>query len=93
MILWKKKIIDVDNYADWIKWVSNAKERKHAIFESRSCAEVPILLQVHQIDNSGSHNNCNSQLTLSDNHDVRTRWKEICQKIQVDHNLDGEKRQ
>jgi hypothetical protein len=56
----ENEIIDVNNYVDWIKWVSNAKERKHAIFESRSCAKVNVLPQVHQIDNSGSHNNCNA---------------------------------
>ncbi len=30
---------------------------------------------------------------LSDNHEMSTRWEEICQKIQVDHNLDEKKKQ
>jgi len=30
---------------------------------------------------------------LPNNQDVNTRWKEICQKIRVDHSLDGDKRQ
>jgi hypothetical protein len=89
----EEKITDADDYADWIKWVSDAEERKHAIFESRSCAKVLVLLQVHQTNNSGFHNNYSGWLTLSDNQDVSTRWKETCQKIWVDHNLDGEKRQ
>jgi hypothetical protein len=89
----EEEITDVDDYIDWIKCVSNSEERKHAIFESTSCAKVHVLLQVHQANSSGSHNNCNEQLTLFDNYDVSTRWKEICQKIWVDHNLDGEKRQ
>jgi hypothetical protein len=74
----EEEIIDADDYANWIKWVFDVEERKHAIFESTSCAKVPILLQVHQANSSGSHNNCNEQLTLSDNHAVSTRWKEIC---------------
>jgi hypothetical protein len=89
----EEETIDANDYANWIKWVSNVEERKHAIFESTSSVEGHVLLQVHQTNNSGSHNNCNEQLTLSDNHDVSTRWKEICQKIRVDNNLDGEKGQ
>jgi hypothetical protein len=54
---------------------------------------VPILLQVHQTDNGDAHNNCREQLALLDNHEVNTRWEDIFQKIQVDHNLDEEKRQ
>jgi hypothetical protein len=45
---------------------------------STSCAKIHVLLQVHQINNSGFHNDCNEQLTLFDNHDVSIRWKEIC---------------
>jgi hypothetical protein len=44
----EEEIIDVDDYADWLKWVSNAEKRKQYIFESTSCAEVPVLLQVHK---------------------------------------------
>jgi hypothetical protein len=88
----EEKITDTNNYANWIKWVSDVEERKHAIFESMSCAEVLVLLQVHQTDSSGSHNDCSEKMIRSNNQDVSTRWKEICQKIQVDHNLDGEKR-
>jgi len=71
----EKEITNVDDYVDWIMWVSDAEERKHAIFEFTSCAKVLILLQVHQTNSSGSHNDCNEQLTLSNNEDVSTRWK------------------
>ncbi len=43
----EEEIIDVDDYADWLKWVSNAEKRKQDMFESTS-AEVPVLLQVHK---------------------------------------------
>jgi hypothetical protein len=44
----EEEIIDANDYADWLKWVFDVKKRKHAIFESTSCAKVPILLQVHK---------------------------------------------
>jgi len=49
----EEEITDSDDYADWIKWASDAKEKRHAIFKSR---EVPILLQVHQTDSVGTPN-------------------------------------
>jgi hypothetical protein len=89
----EEDITDSDDYADWIKWASNAEERRHVIFKSRGCAEVPMLLQVHQTDSTGTLSDYSGKLTLLDNQDVSIRWKEICQKIQVDQNLDGDKRQ
>jgi hypothetical protein len=89
----EEEITDDDDYADWIKWVSNAEKGKQAIFETTNYAEVPVLLQVHQIDNGDFHNNCKEQLALFDKRKVNTRWEEIYQKIRVDHNLDEEKRQ
>jgi hypothetical protein len=73
-------------------WVSDAEKGKQAIFETTNRAEVPVLLQIHQIKGD-SHNNCKEQVALSDNWKLNTKWEEICQKIRVDHDLDEEKRQ
>ncbi|CAM6011489.1 unnamed protein product [Sphagnum balticum] len=54
----EKEITYADDYANWIKWVFNAKKGKQAIFETTDYAEVPVLLQVHQIDSGDFHNNC-----------------------------------
>jgi len=54
----EEEITNADDYADWIKWVSDAEKGKQAIFETTNCVEVPVLLQVHQIDSGDSHNNC-----------------------------------
>jgi len=78
----EEKIIDIHNYANWLKWVSNAEKRKQAIFESTSCAKVPILLQVQKVESNGFPNNYSEQFTLSDNHEVSTRWKEIYQRFE-----------
>ncbi len=88
----EEEITNADDYVDWIKWVYNAEKGKQAIFESTNCVKVPILLQVHQTDSGDAHNNCKEQLVLLDNHEMSTRWEDICQKIQVDHNLNEEKK-
>jgi hypothetical protein len=48
----------VDDYVDWLKLVFNVEKKKQAIFESTSCAEVSVLLQVHKVESGGSHKNC-----------------------------------
>jgi len=53
----EEEIIDIDNYVDWLKWVFDAKKRKHAMFESTKCVEIPILLQVHEAKSGGFNNN------------------------------------
>jgi hypothetical protein len=39
----EEEIIDVDDYANWLKWVSNAKRSKQVMFESTHHAEILIL--------------------------------------------------
>ncbi len=52
----EEEITNVDDYADWIKWVSDAEKGKQAISETTNCVEVLILLQVQQMDSGDSHN-------------------------------------
>jgi len=87
----KEEITDADDYADWIKWVSDAEQGKQAIFEVANCAEVPVLLQVQYMDNSLFPNSFKEQLPFSDDCKANSRWEEICQKIRVDQSLDEEK--
>jgi len=89
----KKEITDADDYADWIKWVSDARQGKQALPGAANCAEVPVLLQVQQMDTADSHNNFKEQLESSNNRKASSRWGEICQKIRVDQNLDEKKGQ
>jgi hypothetical protein len=53
----EEKIKDTDDYANWFKWVSDVEKRRQAIFESTSCAKIPLLLQVHKAESDGSHTN------------------------------------
>ncbi len=52
-----------------------------------------MLLQIHKIEGGDVHNDSCNKLTTSDINEESKRWKEICQKIQVDPNLDKEKKQ
>ncbi len=77
----EEKITNIDNYSNWLKWVFDAEKRKQAIFESTSCVEMPVLLQVQKVESNGFPNNYSEQFTLSDNHEVSIRWEKIYQKM------------
>jgi len=50
--------------------------------------EIPILLQVQQAEGGDLDNNSIEQLMSFKNDEMNTRWREICQRIQVDPSLD-----
>ncbi|CAK9220815.1 unnamed protein product [Sphagnum troendelagicum] len=87
----KEEITDADNYADWIKWVADAEQGRHAVSGATNGAEMSVLLQVQQMDIVDSHNSLKERMALSNNRKAGSRWGEICQKIRVDQNLDEEK--
>jgi hypothetical protein len=89
----KEEITDADDYADWIRWVSDAEQGQQALPGATTCAEVPVLLQVQQMDIADSHNSFKEQLALSNDRKASSRWGEICQKIRVDQHLDEKKEQ
>jgi hypothetical protein len=62
------------------------------MFESINYEETPVLLQVHEAKD-GDFNNSSKKLASSDSDEINTRSKEIYSKIQVDPNLDEEKKQ
>jgi hypothetical protein len=89
----KEEITDADDYADWIRWVSDAEQGRQALPGAANCAKVHVLLQVQQMGIVNSHNSFKEQLALSNNHKASSRWGEICQKIRIDQNLDEKKGQ
>jgi len=62
------------------------------MFESINCEKIAILLQVHEAEDGDFKSNFRKKLTSSYSDEISTRWKEICQKIRVDPNLDEEKK-
>jgi len=103
----KEEITDADDYANWIRWVFNAKQGRQAMYESTRGVAVPPLLQqpsqVHassipaplqtvQMRDGNSNGSHTEQLTSANHCEMNTRWREICQQIMIDTSLEEEKR-
>jgi predicted aspartyl protease len=87
----REEFSDSDDYADWLQWVSDAEEGKQISRKLTRCAEVPTMLQIHQVNVNETHS---KQLALSSYYPkMSTRWEEISQKIQIDHHLGDEEKQ
>ncbi len=103
----KEEITDANDYVDWIRWVSNVEQGRHAMYESTRGVAVPPLLQqpsqVHassilallqtvQMRDSNSDGSHTEQLTSASHCEMNTRWREICQRIRIDTSLEEGKR-
>jgi hypothetical protein len=89
----EEKITNANDYVNWLRWVSNAKQNRHVMYECTHYATIPVLLQVHQVEGGNLDNNSIKQLASSNHDELSTRWREICQRIRVDISLDKEKQQ
>jgi hypothetical protein len=87
----KEEAGDSDDYADWIKWVTNAEQKKQAPSGSAD-VEAPALLQVRRLNDTASCRKLEDQITTTDESGVNSRWNDICQKIRIDPGLDELKR-
>jgi hypothetical protein len=103
----KKEITDADDYADWIRWVSDAEQGRQAMYESTRgvvvppllqqpnrihVSSIPPLLQTVQMRDGNSDGNHTEQLTSANHCEMDTRWREIYQRIKIDTSLEEEKR-
>jgi hypothetical protein len=71
----KEDISDSNDYADWIQWVFDVEKGKQIKREPARYAEVPALLQTHQVSGNEAHS---KQLALSSDYPkMGTRWEEI----------------
>jgi len=86
----KEEITDADNYADWIQWAVDGEHHKQNLPEAVSATRESMLLQVQRIEITAFGNNVREQII----DDVKgdTRWKDICQKLRIDQDLDELKR-
>ncbi len=94
---------DGDDYADWIRWSSDAEENRSTECESTRNVLGKVLLQQHK-PNRGSvipaifqttharteePNRKTNEGCVAGNHsESEIRWKEICERIKVDADLD-----
>ncbi len=104
----EEEIIDADDYADRMRWVSDAEQRRQTMYESTHDAAVPLLLQqpsrghassipalLQTVQTKGGNSNGShtKQLASSNHDEVDTRWREICQRIMIDANLEEDRQQ
>ncbi len=97
-----EEITDGDDYADWIRWVSDAKKSRQTMHESTHDVPVPLLLQQHYSEHDSaipmllqtvqvkdSDSNCEpiKKFVSSSHHESGIRWKEICERIKIDTDL------
>jgi hypothetical protein len=87
----KEEISECDDYGDWIQWVSDAEERRTRSRQVAGCTESPAVLQTHQPTKDEDLSRRSATSTECSN--MSTRWEEISQKIQIDHDLGEEKKQ
>ncbi|CAM6063352.1 unnamed protein product [Sphagnum tenellum] len=98
-----EEITDADDYADWMRWVSDAEQSRRAMYESthdaavplllqqpsrRYASSIPALLQIVQMKNGNFDCSTIEQLGSSSHEEMDTRWREIYQRIRIDNNLD-----
>jgi hypothetical protein len=89
----EREIIGADDYADWLRWVFDAEQSRHAMYESTHYVEIPVLLQVDQTEGGNLDRNSIEQLTSSTHEEMNMRWREIYQQIKVDTKMGEEKQQ
>ncbi len=103
-----EEVTDANDYADWIRWVSDVEQSKQDMYESTHDVVVPLLLQqtsrghtssipallqtVH-VKNGNFDCKPTEQLASSSHHEMDIRWREICQRIKIDIGLDEEGQQ
>jgi hypothetical protein len=68
--------------------VADAEQKKQALADGLNHEEVPLLLQVQQLNNAALCNNFRDQIVSTDDPRVNSRWEDICQKLCVYQNLD-----
>ncbi len=98
-----QELTDVDDYADWMKWVADAEQSRRAMCECtpdavvtlmlqqpnpRDTSSIPTLLQVVQMKDGDFGRNTTKLLRSSSHEEMGTRWREICQRIRIDNSLD-----
>jgi hypothetical protein len=101
-----EEITDVNDYADWIKWVVDAEQsmrdertpknivtlasQQHRAMDT---ASVPTLQHVIPIGSDESECAITARLGPSVHEERDVRWSEICQRIKVDRNLEKGRQQ
>jgi len=94
---------DGDDYADWIKWSSDAEENRLFEYESARSelgtvplqqrgpehdSVIPEILQTAQVMTDGPDHKPGEGCESCSHSKSEDRWKDICERIKVDANLE-----
>jgi hypothetical protein len=94
---------DGDDYANWIKWSADAEENMPSVCKSARNVVGPVPLQQHkpdhdfvtpmilqtaQVGTKEPYHMTNEGCVLGNHYESEIRWKEICEWIKVDTELD-----
>jgi hypothetical protein len=97
-----KEIADGDDYADWIRWVSDAEKSRQTMYESTHDVPIPLLLQQHCPEHDSvipmllqtvhvrdGDSGCEpiKKFASSRHCELGIRWKEIRERIKIDTEL------
>jgi len=82
----KEEITDADDYANWIRWAANGEGRNKGLSQATEATKESVLLQIQEVETTASDNRVKEQITDGLEDDVR--WKDICQKLRINQDLD-----
>ncbi|CAK9861921.1 unnamed protein product [Sphagnum jensenii] len=82
----KEEITDADDYADWIRWAADGEGRKKGLSQATKATKESVLLQIQGVETTASDDRVREQ--IADGLKDDRRWKDICQKLIVNQDLD-----
>ncbi len=82
----KEEITNDDDYADWIQWAADGEGRKKGLSQTTKATKESVLLQIQEVETTASDDRVREQ--IADGLKDDTRWKDICQKLRINQDLD-----
>jgi hypothetical protein len=82
----KEEITDADDYADWIRWAADGEGRKKGLSQATEATKESVLLQIQEVETTASDDRVREQ--IADGLKDDARWKDICQKLRINQDLD-----
>jgi hypothetical protein len=97
-----EEITDGDDYADWIKWATDAEKNRQTVHKfihdvpvplllqqhySKHDSAIPMLLQTVQVEDGNSDFEHIEKFGSYNHCESGIRWKEICERIKIDADL------
>ncbi len=82
----KEEITDADDYADWIRWAANGESPNKGLSQATEATKESVLLQIQEVETTASDDRVREQ--IADGLEDDARWKDICQKLRINQDLD-----